>query len=220
MQTNTTAPANQTVNTLPLVPEPQSLLQMPLRIIGVLGKVYVILESPRGMVLLDQHAGHERVLFEQTMRRLESQGPTPSQRLLLPETIELSVRDASFLREQLTCLTRLGIGLSEFGERTFLLDAVPPFVQVGNSRAFVIELIDELKAAGQQVNSMRLGEEVIAKTVCRHAVKAHDDLSTLELEKLLEELRQCDFPYTCPHGRPTFIEMNFRELDKKFGRVV
>jgi len=209
-----------TVNTIPPPPEPQSLLQLPLRIIGVLGKVYVLLESPRGMVLLDQHAGHERVLFEQMLRRLESQGSAPSQRLLLPETIELSARDASFLREQLVCLTRLGIGLSEFGERTFLLDAVPPFVQVGNSRAFVIELIDELKAAGQQINSMRLGENLIAKTVCRHAVKAHDDLTVLELEKLLEEMRQCAFPYTCPHGRPTFIEMNFRELDKKFGRVV
>ena len=185
----------------------------------MLGELYVVLESDRGMVLMDQHAAHERILFEQMLRRLEEQGQAPSQRLLLPETVELSARDATFLREQLPALTRLGIGLSEFGERTFLLDAMPPFVDVSSSRAFVIEMIDELKAAGQSVNTLRLGEQVIAKTVCRHAVKAHDPLSLIELEKLIEDLRHCAMPYTCPHGRPTLIEMSFRELEKKFGRV-
>ncbi len=96
---------------------------------------------------------------------------------------------------------------------------MPPFVDVSSSRAFVIEMIDELKAAGQSVNTLRLGEQVIAKTVCRHAVKAHDPLSLIELEKLIEDLRHCAMPYTCPHGRPTLIEMSFRELEKKFGRV-
>lgn len=197
-----------------------SLLHVPMRLIGVLADLYVILESDRGLVLMDQHAAHERILFEQMLRRFEDQGAAPSQRLLLPETVELSARDANFLREQLPHLTRLGIGLSEFGDRTFLLDSLPPFVQASDPRAFVLELIDELKAAGQQVNSLRLGEHVIAKTVCRHAVKAHDPLSGQELEKLLAELRQCAMPYTCPHGRPTLIEMSFRELEKKFGRTV
>ena len=198
---------------------PASLLEVPLRLVGVIGNLYVVLESDRGLVLLDQHAAHERILFEQMLRRLEEQGQAPSQRLLLPETVELSARDATFLRDQLSVLTRLGIGLSEFGERTFLLDAMPPFVQAGDPRAFVLEMIDELKAAGQSVNTLRLGEHVIAKTVCRHAVKAHDPLSNPELENLLEELRHCAMPYTCPHGRPTLIEMNFRELEKKFGRT-
>jgi DNA mismatch repair protein MutL len=76
-----------------------------------------------------------------------------------------------------------------------------------------------LKAAGQEVNSLRLGEHTVAKTVCRHAVKAHDPLAGPELEALVEDLRRCAMPYTCPHGRPTLIEMNFRELEKKFGRV-
>ena len=107
---------------------PVPLLQVPLRLVGVVGRLYVVLESDRGLVLLDQHAAHERVLFEQMLRRLEQSGAAPSQRLLLPETVELPVRDAHFLRQQLSTLTRLGVGLSEFGERTFLLDALPPFV--------------------------------------------------------------------------------------------
>jgi DNA mismatch repair protein MutL len=198
--------------------EPTPLLKVPLRLIGVIGRLYVVLESDRGLVLMDQHAAHERILFEQTLARLEK-GDAPSQRLLLPETVELSVRDANFLRELLPVLNRLGVGLSEFGERTFLLDALPPFVKVSDARRFVLELVDELKAAGQEVNTLRLGEQTIAKTVCRHAVKANDPLAGLELENLVNDLRRCAMPYTCPHGRPTLIEMNYRELEKKFGRI-
>ena len=200
----------------PSVPVP--LLHVPLRLVGVIGKLYVVLESDRGLVLLDQHAAHERILFEQMLHRLELRQQAPSQKLLLPATVELSARDATFLRGQLSALTRLGVGLSEFGERTFLLDALPPFVKAADPRRFVIELVDQLKAAGQEVNSARLGEHTVAKTVCRHAVKANDPLSGRELENLVEDLRRCAMPYTCPHGRPTIIEMNFRELEKKFGR--
>jgi DNA mismatch repair protein MutL len=199
--------------------EPVPLLNVPLRLVGVIGKLYVVLESDRGLVLLDQHAAHERILFEQMLNRLEQHDQAPSQRLLLPETVELAARDASFLREQLPALTRLGVGLSEFGERTFLLDALPPFVKAPDARRFVLELVDELKAAGQELNSLRLGEHTVAKTVCRHAVKANDPLAGRELESLVEDLRHCAMPYTCPHGRPTLIEMNFRELEKKFGRT-
>ena len=197
----------------------EPLLKVPLRLVGVIGKLYVVLESDRGLVLLDQHAAHERILFEQMLSRLEKSDQAPSQRLLLPETVELSARDANFLREQLPLLTRLGVGLSEFGERTFLLDALPPFVKASDPRRFVLELVDELKAAGQEVNTLRLGEHTVAKTVCRHAVKANDPLAGPELENLVEDLRHCAMPYTCPHGRPTLIEMNFRELEKKFGRT-
>jgi DNA mismatch repair protein MutL len=195
------------------------LLSVPLRLVGVIGKLYAVLESDRGLVLLDQHAAHERILFEQMLTRIEQGGTAPSQKLLLPETIELPARDANFLREQLIALTRLGVGLSEFGERTFLLDALPPFVKSADARRFVLDLVDELKAAGREVNLARLGEHTIAKTVCRHAVKANDPLAGAELENLVEDLRRCAMPYTCPHGRPTLIEMNYRELEKKFGRT-
>jgi DNA mismatch repair protein MutL len=194
------------------------LLSVPLRLVGVVGKLYVVLESDRGLVLLDQHAAHERILFEQMLARLE-RNEISAQRLLLPETIELGARDAAFVRGILPMLTRLGVGLSEFGERTFLLDALPPMVRAPDARSFIISLIDDLKASGSEVNAMRLGEDVIAKTVCRHAVKANDPLAGPELENLVDDLRRCAMPYTCPHGRPTLIEMNFRELEKKFGRT-
>jgi DNA mismatch repair protein MutL len=199
--------------------QPSPLLSVPLRLVGVIGKLYVVLESDRGLVLLDQHAAHERILFEQMLARLEQKQQADSQKLLLPETVELSARDSTFIREQLPTLGRLGVGLAEFGERTFLLDALPPFVKVSDARKFVLELVDELKAAGQDVNSLRLGEHTVAKTVCRHAVKANDPLAGPELENLVNDLRRCSMPYTCPHGRPTLIEMNFRELEKKFGRA-
>jgi DNA mismatch repair protein MutL len=203
--------------TAPISHEPVPLLNVPLRLAGVIGKLYVVLESDRGLVLLDQHAAHERILFEQMLGRLE-QGNAPSQRLLLPETLELSPRDTEFLRGQLATLSRLGVGLSEFGDRTFLLDALPPFVKAPDARRFVLELVDELKSSGEGINTWRLGEHTVAKTVCRHAVKANDPLSEPELENLVNDLRECKMPYTCPHGRPTLIEMNYRELEKKFGR--
>ncbi|MGC3957297.1 MAG: DNA mismatch repair endonuclease MutL [Verrucomicrobiota bacterium] len=213
--------AAQISNPATLISQPSTLplLAVPLRLVGVVGRLYVVLESDRGLVLLDQHAAHERILFEQMLERLERKEQAPSQKLLLPETIELAPRDANFLRGQLEALTRLGVGLSEFGEQTFLLDALPPFVKVGDARRFTLDLVDELKAAGQDVNSARLGEHVVAKTVCRHAVKANDPLAGRELENLVEDLRRCVMPYTCPHGRPTIIEMNYRELERKFGRT-
>ncbi|HXR48846.1 MAG TPA: DNA mismatch repair endonuclease MutL [Candidatus Limnocylindrales bacterium] len=216
-------PSSQQTAPSTLDPRPSTaatpLLSVPLRLVGVIGKLYVLLESDRGLVLLDQHAAHERILFEQMMNRIEQNASAPSQKLLLPETIELPPRDAQFLREQLAVLTKLGVGLSEFGERTFLLDALPPFVKAADPRRFVFDLVDELRAAGREVNLARLGEHTVAKTVCRHAVKANDPLVGPELENLVEDLRRCTMPYTCPHGRPTLIEMNYRELEKKFGRT-
>ena len=194
------------------------MLRVPLRLVGVIGRLYVVLESDRGLVLLDQHAAHERILYEQMLARMQGGGRAPAQSLLLPETVELSPRDAAFLKPLLPLLFRLGVGLSEFGERTFLVDALPPVVKAPDARKFALELVDELKSAGDGVNPMRLGELVIAKTVCRHAVKANDPLAGRELENLVEDLRHCEMPYTCPHGRPTLIEMNWRELEKKFGR--
>jgi len=211
----------------PLVPQPstlnpqpaQPLLKVPLKILGVVGKLYVVLESDRGLVLMDQHAAHERVLYEQLLEQMQRE-ETASQKLLLPETVELSATDAQFVAEQVETLSRLGVGISAFGERTFLLDALPPFVKVKDTKNFVLSLIDELKSVGQGVNSMRLGEAMVIMTVCRQAIKANDALAGPELEKLLEDLRHCTMPYTCPHGRPTLIEMSYPELEKKFGRTV
>ncbi len=213
---------NESVRATPLpapTGAPVPLLHVPLRLVGVVGKLYVVLESDKGLVLMDQHAAHERVLYEQMLRRMESEGSAASQKLLLPETVELPPREARFLSGTMGSLNRLGVGLSEFGERTFLLDALPPFVKTANSRKFILELVDKLQAAGEGVNALRLGEDVIIKTVCRHAVKANDALREEELQNLVDDLRRCEMPYTCPHGRPTIIEMNYLELEKKFGRI-
>jgi hypothetical protein len=85
---------------------------------------------------------------------------------------------------------------------------------VADARGFVVDLIDELVVSGRELNALRLGEDSVAKTVCRHAVKANDPLAGPELENLIDDLRRCDMPYTCPHGRPTLIEMSYRELEK------
>ncbi len=215
-------PQNESVRATPLpapAGAPVPLLHVPLRLVGVVGKLYVVLESDKGLVLLDQHAAHERVLYEQMLRRMESEGNAASQKLLLPETVELPPREARFLSGMMETLNRLGVGLSEFGERTFLLDALPPFVKAADSRKFILELVDKLQAAGEGVNALRLGEDVIIKTVCRHAVKANDTLREEELQNLVDDLRRCEMPYTCPHGRPTIIEINYLELEKKFGRI-
>ncbi|MBN9690119.1 MAG: DNA mismatch repair endonuclease MutL [Verrucomicrobia bacterium] len=212
-------PISQVPPVAPVFSGPVPLLRVPLRLVGVIGRLYVVLESDRGLVLLDQHAAHERILYEQMLARLESSSKAAAQRILLPETLELSARDASFLKQNLETLSRLGVELREFGERTFLLEALPPFAQGGQPKQFVTGLIDELRAAGSGVNTLRLGEDVVAKTVCRHAVKANDPLSGPELEKLVMDLRACVMPYTCPHGRPTLIELSWRELEKKFGRT-
>ncbi len=204
---------------LPVAPAEVQTEEGRWRVLGVIGQLYVLIESPEGLVLMDQHAAHERVLFEQMLRELTVES-APSQKLLLPVTLELEARDADFLRGNLKTLHKLGLGVSEFGERTFLIDAVPPYFQLDNLAQTFRDIVDELRQTGEQVHARRLGEDKIATTVCRHAVKAHDPLRGEELRGLLEQLHRCDLPYTCPHGRPTLIQMSYAELEKKFGRKV
>ena len=187
------------------------------KILGVLGKLYVLMENASGLVLVDQHAAHERILFEELRRRLEAQ-EVISQKLLLPLTLQLNPKDADWLRQNLEPLQRMGIGLEDFGAGAFKLDALPPFLASDEPLALVREIIDALQAAGTGASRLRLGEDMIAKTVCRHAVKANDVLRERELVKLLEDLLACELPYCCPHGRPTMIQMSYGELERKFGR--
>ena len=97
---------------------------------------------------------------------------------------------------------------------------MPPYFKLDNLAQTFREIVDELRQTGEQVHARRLGEDKIATTVCRHAVKAHDPLQGEELRALLRQLHQCDLPYTCPHGRPTLIQISYAELEKKFGRKV
>ena len=189
------------------------------QIIGVLNKLYVLMENQDGLVLVDQHAAHERILFEELRRRMEEQG-VPSQRLLLAQTFELAPRDAEWVERNAATLQKMGIGIEPFGRNAFKIDSLPTFLDVSDPVTFMRKVIDGLKSASNGSSAMRLGEEMIAKTVCRHAVKANDPLRYLEVEKLITDLLECDLPYCCPHGRPTMIQISHAELEKKFGRKV
>ncbi len=198
-------------------PGPRGPAPSSFKILGVLGLLYVLMENESGLVLVDQHAAHERILFEELRRRLEAQ-EIISQKLLLPLTLQLGPKDADWLRQHLEPLQKMGIGLEAFGAGSFKLDALPPFLEVDEPLALVREIIDALQAAGAGASRLRLGEDMIAKTVCRHAVKANDRLRERELVKLVEDLLACELPYCCPHGRPTMIQMSYGELERKFGR--
>jgi len=189
------------------------------QIIGVLNKLYVLMENADGLVLVDQHAAHERILFEELRRRMEKQG-VPTQRLLLAQTFDLPPRDAEWVERNMSILQKMGIGIESFGPNTFKIDSLPAFLQTSDPITFMQRVIDDLKSASERTSPMRLGEETIAKTVCRHAVKANDPLRYLEVEKLVQDLLACDLPYCCPHGRPTMIQISLAELEKKFGRKV
>jgi DNA mismatch repair protein MutL len=193
--------------------------QQQFQIIGVLSKLYVLMENADGLVLVDQHAAHERILFEELRRRMEEQG-VPTQKLLLPQTFDVPPRDADWIERNITILQKMGIGIESFGPGTFKIDSVPGFLNISDPAQFMRKVIDDLKSAGNSTSPMRLGEEMIAKTVCRHAVKANDPLRYPEIEKLIRDLLECDLPYCCPHGRPTMIQISLAELEKKFGRKV
>ena len=198
-------------------PAPQARPAQDFKFIGVLGRLYILMENAGGLVLVDQHAAHERILFEEMRRRMEGQG-VPTQRLLLPITLQVAPRDAGWLSENLDALARTGIGLEPFGAGTFKIDALPQFLSATEPSQLLRDIIDELRDTSQQTSKLRLGEDMIAKTVCRHAVKANDILREPECLRLVQDLIACELPYCCPHGRPTMIQLSYLELEKKFGR--
>lgn len=186
-------------------------------VLGVFANLYVVAMDAQGLMIVDQHAAHERILFEQMMSRL-SKGEAPSQKLLMPQTIELSPRDAVTLKQHLVLFEKMGFGLAEFGATSFILDAVPTLVCEDNLQTLLRLVLDELSQAGGGINRDRFAEELVAKTVCRHAVKANDILRREELDQLLTDLFACVHPLTCPHGRPTVLRITQPELERKFGR--
>jgi DNA mismatch repair protein MutL len=199
--------------------QPQRASAQEFQIIGVLNKLYVLMENADGLVLVDQHAAHERILFEELRRRMEEEG-VPSQKLLIPQTFDLSPRDAEWVERNLSILQKMGIEIESFGPNTYKIDSLPAFLRTSDPVNFMQRVIDDLKDATDRSSSMRLGEDMIATTVCRHAVKANDPLRFPEVEKLIRDLLACDLPYCCPHGRPTMVQISHAELEKRFGRKV
>jgi DNA mismatch repair protein MutL len=186
---------------------------------GIVNQLYILAENRGGLVIVDQHAAHERILYERLLDQVAKKA-APSQKLLLPQTVDLNPADFQFLKEQIPMLERMGFGISEFGKNSLMIDALPPHLPPENLGSLFRAVCDALREAGRGVGRERFREDVIAKTVCRAAVKANDGLKMKEAERLLADLVACRQPYCCPHGRPTMIQVTNAELEKKFGRRV
>jgi DNA mismatch repair protein MutL len=197
-----------------LVPSAERL--PPLRVVGQLGSTYVIAEGPGGMYLIDQHAAHERVLFEQLLAEREG-AKVASQALLEPLPVELAPELAGLLEEHLEALSTLGFQIEPFGGTTMLVRALPTLVADIAPR----QVLEDV-AAALEVGNMPLAstvEEAVARQVCkRAAVKAGQVMAQAEMEELIRALEQCTSPRTCPHGRPTMIHLSVEQLAREFGR--
>jgi DNA mismatch repair protein MutL len=189
------------------------------RLLGVLGKLYILMENEEGLVLVDQHAAHERILFERLRRETETAG-VPCQRLLIPIVLRLPPKDHDWLLLNAPSLQKMGFSVEPFGESTLKIDGIPQFLRIEDPANTIRQLVDELRSLTSSTSRLRLGEDVIAKTVCRYAVKANDHLHSAEIGQLVKDLLACELPYCCPHGRPTMIQIGYSELEKKFGRKV
>jgi DNA mismatch repair protein MutL len=188
----------------------------PLRIMGQLGTTYIVAEGPEGMYLLDQHAAHERVLFEQLLAEHEKAEVT-SQALLEAEVVDLAPEAADLLEEHLDVLRDLGFRVESFGGSTMLVRALPTLVTDVNP-AQVLEDVAAALLAGDTPLETDV-EEVIARHVCKQAaIKAGQVMDRAEMEELIRALEQCESPRTCPHGRPTMIHLSVQQLAQEFGR--
>ncbi len=188
-----------------------------LRVIGAITDLYLLAEGSTGLVLIDQHAAHERVMFERILQQAQSKDGT-GQGLLIPITIDLSAADANALRENLDAMASLGFAIEDFGGNSFIVSAVPAHFPQENVAGMLRDIIDDLRDG--LLRERRADESAIAMAACKAAVKAHDHLAASEIDKLLEALGDTQLPYTCPHGRPTMINISFAELEKRFGRRV
>lgn len=187
------------------------------RVVGQIGGLYVVLETEAGFVLMDPHAAHERVLFEKFMKDM-TDGSVTTQGLLIPETVDMTPKDALRVRKNLKLLQEMGFGISSFGGDSFVVDALPAHFAGASAVAFLQEVSETLEHAGARGGKGRWREESIAQAACKAAVKARDKLTLEEIEKIVVDLACAEMPYTCPHGRPTLIMTSFEDLNKKFGR--
>ena len=191
-------------------------LELPvLRILGQLANTYIIAEGPDGLYLIDQHAAHERILYDQisaqwAQKKIEVQG------LLQPITIDLSPREEETMKASKESLTEFGFTIDHFGNRSYLIRAVPALV----ARTNIIEIISALLDSLANKEGLNPWEERIAQSLaCHGAIRAGQQLSHEEMRELIKELEQTKQPRACPHGRPTMIHLSGRQLEKEFGRV-
>jgi DNA mismatch repair protein MutL len=178
---------------------------------------YLIMPTDEGIMLIDQHAAHERVIYERVIERFERSEPK-SQQLLFPQTIEMTPGDAALVKQILPWLQKLGFNLKIFGQTTVIVDGIPTDVRVKEEGSILKNVLDLFKENEHDVKNEP--RERLAKVYsCKAAIKSGDPLNDAEMRSLLDQLFATEIPYTCPHGRPAIIKLSLSELDKRFGRT-
>jgi DNA mismatch repair protein MutL len=199
----------------PAPPAPQTpAVSLPaLRVLGQLSGSYIIAEGPDGLYLIDQHAAHERILFEE-IKRQQSQQEVEVQGLLEPVTFEVNPKQDEVLKSHYEDLAEFGFTIEPFGNRTYLVRAVPVLLYSKDWTGMVRELLDSL-SGGDKDDWM---EKIAISIACHGAVRAGQVLTNDEMRELIRQLEQVTVPHTCPHGRPIIVHLSSARLKKEFGR--
>ena len=190
-----------------------------LRIVGQIHNTYIICEFEDGFVLIDQHAAHERIMYEKLKARSANQ-TIPKQTLLMPEILELGFKETDILNELLPELAQVGWDIDPFGPETFAIKAVPSVLAESDVIPVITEIIDKMIEMGIKSDLETALEESRKIMACHSAVRASQALTDKHLTRLLEQLDQCENPSNCPHGRPTWIQYTKKDLEKQFKRIV
>jgi DNA mismatch repair protein MutL len=190
-----------------------------LSIIGQFHDTYILCESVDGLVLIDQHAAHERILFEQLKNRSSTLSKA-SQKLLIPETIDLGYREAEILEKLIPDLNELGLEIEPFGGNTFVVKSVPALLENKEVKPLVMEIVEKMAQTGFTPGLEKAIDQCLILMACHGAIRANRKLSDKEIKGLLDQLDECDQPSNCPHGRPTWISWDLKFLEKFFKRIV
>ncbi|MGE5751953.1 MAG: hypothetical protein ACM30F_07400, partial [Nitrospirota bacterium] len=179
---------------------------------------FIIAQSEEGMAIIDQHAAHERVLFEKLQDQFDNRNITV-QTLLMPDQVELGPAQSSLLTEHLSEFNRLGFVIEEFGRGTFMIKAVPSLLVGADYRTLVLDVLDEVNVLGESRKIDELRDRIMSVMACHPAIKVHRHLDQKEMETLISDLYRCRMPHTCPHGRPTIIRLPLNDIRKMFKRI-
>jgi DNA mismatch repair protein MutL len=179
---------------------------------------YLVAETPEGVVIIDQHALHERIMYQQLSERI-TKGNLETQRLLLPETVAVTPRQEALLAEHTDLLKRLGVEVSSFGPGTAAVQAFPSLLNHADAPEFIRALLDKLSEKGHGAHPENLLQEMVEMMACKAAVKAGDPLTAGEIEELIAQRDLVEKSSSCPHGRPTALKLTLRDLEKQFKRV-
>ena len=187
------------------------------KFIGIVFKTYIILEIDKEMYILDQHAAHERIMYEKVKKNYYSEETKDSQLLLLPDVITLTHKEMEIAKENIPMFNKAGFYLEEFGENTIKLTGVPTVCIDLDTKELFLETLDEINTVARTAKQEK-EEKFIATVACKAAVKANMALTVEEVDKLMEQLLKLPNPFTCPHGRPTAIKMTKYDIERKFAR--